>query len=155
MAWKDWRDEVPKVSVQFRCCDLKRRASGQKHVLFRLVDPMIVTREDTGETLDLAAGFLSDGSSVPGALWGGLTAEPADLLLPGFAHDYAYRRGAAWTKPNGTRRALDRYQADLVHIAVCRRLRVRKSDQEKIFFALRVAGGFAYRRRDLGWDGSD
>lgn len=153
MAWKNWRKEVPDVAVDFTCFDVKRRTTGQKHVLFRLVDPLVVTRHDTGETLELAPGFLSDGSSVPGALWGALHADPADLLVPGFAHDYAYRKKAVWRKPGGATREIDRYQADLLHIAVCRRLRIRKSDQEKIFFALRVAGGFSYRNRKIGWDG--
>lgn len=155
MPWNDWREEVPDVRVDFTCFDVKRRATGQKHVLFRLVEPVRVTREDTNESLVLPPGFLSDGSSVPGPLWGGLHGDPADLLLPGFAHDYAYRRDARWVGPGGVARPLDRYQADLVHIAVCRRLRVRKSDQEKIFFALRVAGGFSYHRRNVDWDGRD
>ena len=94
MAWKDWRKEVPKVTLSYGCYDVKRRTTGQKHVLFRLVDPFTIHNVYTGEDLELPAGTLSDGSSVPGPLWGALDAKPADLLLPGFAHDYAYRKGA-------------------------------------------------------------
>jgi hypothetical protein len=155
MAWNDWRDEVPDVSVDAKCFDLKRRATGQKHVLYRTVDPIEIENKANGETLILPAGTLSDGSSVPGALWGALDADPTDLLLPGFAHDYAYRRGAKWKLPGGGSRAFDRYQADLLHIAVCRLLRVGKSDQAKIFYALRVGGRFAWHARDVGWDGTD
>lgn len=153
MPWRDWRKEVPKVSVRAGCIDVKRRVSGQKHVLFRLVDPLTVENRNTGETLDLPAGTLSDGSSVPGALWGALDADPADLLLPGFAHDYAYREGARWRKPGGGTRVFNRYEADLLHIAVSRLMRVGKRDQAKIFYALRVGGGFVYRGRNVGWDG--
>jgi hypothetical protein len=155
MAWKDWRKEVPKVAVQASCIEVKRREAGQKHVLFRLVDPMTVANKDTGEQLVLPAGLLSDGSSVPGVLWGALDADPVDLLLPGFAHDFAYRRGAKLRKPGGGTRAINRYEADLLHIAVDRLFRVKKSDQAKIFFALRVGGGFAFQNRDVNWDGTD
>ena len=154
MAWKDWRKEVPRLSVTADCFDVKRRATGQKHVLFRLVEPMTVENRDTGEQLLLPAALLSDGSSVPGPLWGGLDADPADLLLPGFAHDYAYRKNARWRMPGGGSRVINRYEADLVHIGVCRLLRVKKRDQAKIFYALRVAGGFAFRQRDVDWDGT-
>jgi hypothetical protein len=155
MAWKDWRKEVPKVAVQAKCIDLKRRVPGQKHALYRLVDPITVENKKTGERLIVPAGTLSDGSSVPGLLWGALDADPADLLLPGFAHDFAYRRGAKLKKPGGGTRAINRYEADLLHIAVSRLLRVKKSDQAKIFYALRVGGRFAFRNRDVSWDGTD
>jgi hypothetical protein len=155
VAWKDWRKEVPKVAVQAKFFDVKRRVPRQKHVLFRVVDPITIENKKTKERLVLPAGTLSDGSSVPGPLWGALDANPADLLLPGFVHDFAYRRGAKWRKPGGETRAINRYEADLLHIAVSRLLRVRKSDQAKIFYALRVGGGFAFRNRDVGWDGKD
>ena len=155
MAWKDWREEVPKVSVRDGCFDLKRRASGQKHVLFRLAEPMTLENMETKETLHLPEGFLCDGSSVPGALWGLLDADPADLLLPGIVHDYTYRKGVRWKKPDGGTRAIRRYEADLVHIAVCRLLRLKKSDQEKIFFALRVGGRWSFRNRQVDWDGRE
>jgi len=135
--------------------DLKRRRSGQKHVLFRLTQPLSVQLSDTGEELLLPVGTLSDGSSVPGVLWGALAANPADLLLPGFAHDFAYRRGARLRNPAGGSRAIDRYQADLLHIALDRVMKVKKADQGKIFYALRVGGGFAFRERSVGWDGRD
>ncbi len=154
MAWKDWRKEVPRVAVRMTCFDVKRRVSGQKHALFRLVDPMTIENKTTREQLILPTGTLSDGSSVPGPLWGALDADPADLLLPGFAHDFAYRRGAKWRKPGGGTRSINRYEADLLHIAVSRRLRVSKSDQAKIFYALRLGGRFAFRNRDVGWDGT-
>ena len=155
MAWKDWRKEVPKVALRLKGFDLKRRVPGQSHALFRLVDPMTIENKKTGEQLVLPAGTLSDGSSVPGALWGALDADPADLLLPGFAHDYAYRKGAKWKKASGGTRVIKRYEADLLHIAVSRVLRVKKSDQAKIFYALRVGGGFAFRNRSVGWNGQD
>ena len=98
MPWKDWKKEVPKVTLDYGCYDIKRRTTGQKHVLFRLVDPFTIHNVKTNEDLELPAGTLSDGSSVPGVLWGALDADPADLLLPGFAHDYAYRKGAKWKK---------------------------------------------------------
>jgi hypothetical protein len=154
MGWKDWRKEVPKVSLSGGKFDVKRRVTGQKHALFRLVEPLSIFRRGSNEELLLPAGILSDGSSVPGALWGALDAEPADLLLPGFAHDYAYRKGAKWRKPGGGTRVFNRYEADLLHIAVSRLMKVKKSDQAKIFYALRVGGGFAYRQRDVGWDGT-
>lgn len=154
MPWKDWREEVPKVTVTGGPFDVKRRVTAQKHVLFRLTQPLSVVRRDTNEELSLAIDTLSDGSSVPGVLWGALDATPADLLLPGFAHDHAYRKGAKWKKPNGGTRTIGRYEADLVHIAICRVLKVKKSDQEKIFYALRVGGGFAFRTRSVGWDGT-
>ncbi len=153
MAWSDWREDVPKVAVQAGCFELKRRTSGQKHVLFRLLDPIAIENKRTGEQLVLPAGTLSDGSSVPGPLWGALDASPVDLTLPGFAHDFAYRRGAKWRASGGAARSINRYEADLLHIAVDRLLRVKKSDQAKIFYALRVGGGFAFRRRDVDWDG--
>ena len=153
MPWKDWRKEVPKVTLDYKCYDIKRRVSGQKHVLFRLVDPFTIHNVKTNEDLVLPAGTLSDGSSVPGALWGALDATPADLLLPGFVHDYAYRKGAKWKKPGGGTRKISRYEADLLHIAVSRLMKVKKSDQEKIFFALRVGGGFAYHDKTVPWDG--
>jgi hypothetical protein len=155
MAWNDWRDEVPKVVVQASCIDVKRRVPGQSHVLFRLVDPIAIENKWNGEQLIVPAGTLSDGSSVPGILWGGLDADPADLLLPGFAHDFAYRRGARWRLPGGGTREIDRYEADLLHIAVSRLLRVKKSDQAKIFYALRLGGGSSFQKRDVGWDGTD
>jgi len=155
MAWMNWREEVPKVSVDAECFDVKRRASGQKRVLIRIVDPITIENKKTQERLLLPAGMLSDGSSVPGPLWGALSAGPTDLLLPGFAHDFAYRRGARWKKPGGASRMIDRYQADLLHIAVCRLFRVSKADQAKIFYALRVGGTFAFRKRDIDWDGTD
>ncbi len=148
-----WTDDVPTVSVVSGSIDLKRRVTGQKHVLFRLVDPMKVTNVDNGEELELGSGVLSDGSSVPGPLWGALHANPADLLLPGFAHDYAYRRGAKWKMPSGGERSINRYEADLLHIAICRLLHVWKSDQAKIFFVLRTAGGFFFQQHGVGWDG--
>ena len=154
MPWKDWRKEVPKVAVALDTFDVKRRVTGQKHVLFRLVEPITVENKTTGEELILPAGMLSDGSSVPGPLWGALDADPADLLLPGFAHDFAYRRGARWRKPGGGSRVINRYEADLVHIAVSRLFRVGKSDLRKIFYALRVGGSFAFRQRDVDWDGT-
>lgn len=153
MAWKDWRKEVPKVFVRAGCFDVKRRVPRQKHVLYR-VEEMTVENKKTREILTVPEGFLSDGSSVPGPLWGALDADPADLLLPGFAHDLAYRRGAKWEKPGGGTRAINRYEADLLHIAVSRLLRVKKSDQAKIFYALRVGGQFAFRNRDVDWDGT-
>lgn len=154
MPWTDWRKEVPKVTVTGGPFTVKRRVTGQKHVLFRLTQPLTVVRQDTHDELFLAIDTLSDGSSVPGVLWGALDATPADLLLPGFAHDYAYRKGAKWKKPNGGTRTIDRYEADLLHVAVCRILKVKKADREKIFYALRVGGAFAFRRRNVGWDGT-
>jgi len=148
-----WQDDVPPIDLDTGCLDLKRRVAGQMHVLYRLVDPLTVTNLDTGEKLELPPGVLSDGSSVPPPLWGALHANPADLLWPGFAHDYAYRNGARITLPGGGDREIDRLEADLLHIAVCRKLGVWVSDQEKIFFTLRVAGGFFFRERDVGWDG--
>ena len=153
MAWKNWRKEVPKVSVRAGCFDVKRRAPGQKHVLYRIIESMAIENRKTGETLTVPERFLSDGSSVPGPLWGALDADPADLL-PGFAHDLAYRREAKWSRPGGGTRSINRYEADLLHIAVSRLLRVKKSDQEKIFYALRVGGRFAFRNRDVDWDGT-
>jgi hypothetical protein len=155
MAWKDWRKEVPKVSVRGGCFDMKRRVPRQEHVLFRLAEPMTVEHATTQEQLDLPEGFLCDGSSVPGALWGALDADPADLLLPGAVHDYAYRKGARWRQSGGESRAIKRYEADLLHIAVCQILRVKKSDRAKIFYALRVGGSFAFRNREVDWDGRD
>jgi len=154
MAWNDWREEVPTVTVSAPTYDVKRRATGQKHVLFRLVEALSIVCQDTDEELLLAAGTLSDGSSVPGVLWGALDAHPADLLAPGFAHDYAYRKGAKWKKPGGGTRVFNRYEADLLHIAVCRVMKVKKSDQAKIFYALRVGGGFFWRRLTVPWDGT-
>ena len=153
MAWKNWRNEVPKVAVHMSCFDLKRRSGKQKHVLYRLIDPMTVENKTSGETLSVPAGTLSDGSSVPGALWAALDADPGDLLLPGFAHDYAYREGAKLQKPGGGSRVINRYEADLLHIAICRILRVKKADQAKIFYALRVGGSFAFRNKPASWDG--
>ncbi len=114
MAWRDWRKEVPKVAVHVNYFEVKRRVSGQKHVLFRLVDPMTIENVKTGEQLLLPAGTLSDGSSVPRSLWGALDANPVDLLLPGFAHDFAPRRWAKWKKPGGRARSINRYEADLL-----------------------------------------
>ena len=153
MAWKNWRNEVPKVAVDMKGFDLKRRAGKQKHVLYRLVDPMTIDNRTNGESLVLPAATLSDGSSVPGALWGALDAEPNDLLTPGFAHDYAYRRGARLQKPGGGSRVINRYEADLLYIGIARLLRVKKRDQAKIFFALRVGGAFAFRNKPANWDG--
>lgn len=155
MAWKNWRNEVPRVSVRAGCFEVKRRAPRQKHVLYRVSEALTIENKDSGETLTVPERFLSDGSSVPGPLWGALDADPADLLLPGFAHDLAYRRGAKWRKPGGGTRSINRYEGDLLHIAVSRLLRVKKSDQEKIFYALRVGGRFAYRNRDVDWDGTE
>ena len=155
MAWRDWREEVPDVLIRLDCFDVKRRVSGQKHALFRLVDSMAIENRTTGEHLVLPAGTLSDGSSVPGVLWGALDAEPADLLIPGFAHDFAYRRGARWRKHGGRTRSINRYEADLLYIGISRRLRVSKADRAKIFYALRVGGRFAFRDRAVGWDGRD
>ena len=155
MAWNDWRKELPKVSVKLKCIDVKRRASGQAHVLYHAVDPITVENKDTGETLVVPQGFLCDGSSVPGPLWGALGAKPADLLLPGFAHDYAYRKDAKWQKAGGGTRKVKRYEADLLHVAICKILRVSKSDRAKIFYALRVGGLFAFRNKSVDWDGTD
>lgn len=153
MGCGDWREAVPRVSVAAGCIALERRGPGQRHVLFRAVDPVTVENRDTGEVVRVPAGFLSDGSSVPGPLWGALDAEPADLVLPGFVHDYAYRRGARCRRPDGRTRAIGREEADRLHIAVCRRLRVSQSDRERIFFALRVGGRFAFRERGVEWGG--
>lgn len=153
MAWKNWRNEVPKVAVQMKCFDLKRRSGKQKHVLLRLVDPLVVDNKTNGETLIVPAGTLSDGSSVPGPLWGALGADPGDLLTPGFAHDFAYRQGARIDKAAGGSRVINRYEADLLHIGICRLLRVKKADQAKIFYALRVGGAFAFRNKPTNWDG--
>ena len=79
--------------------------------------------------------------------------DPGDLLLPGFAHDSADRRGARWRRPGGGSRAIGREEADLLHIAVCRLLRVRRSDRDEIFFALRVGGRFPFRENPVDWDG--
>ncbi len=155
MAWKDWRTEVPRVALQLGSFNLKRRVPGQKQALFRLVGPMRVDNKTTGEHLTLASGALSDGSTVPGALWGVLEAGPADLLLPGFVHDFAYRRDARWRNAGGGSRSINRYEADLLHIAVSRLLGVSRSDQAKIFYALRVGGLFAFQQRTVDWDGMD
>ncbi len=103
--------------------------------------------------IELATGTLSDGSSVPGPLWGMLDAEPPDLLLPGFAHDYAYRNGSRIKRPNGSLRAISRYEADLYHVAICKLLKVKQADRAKIFYALRVGGLFVFGNRNVGWDG--
>jgi hypothetical protein len=153
MAWKNWRTEVPKVAVQLKCFDLKRRVGKQKHALYRLVDPLTVDNKSNGESLSVPAGTLSDGSSVPGPLWAALDADPSDLLIPGFVHDFAYRQGARFDKPGGGTRVINRYEADLLHIAICRLLRVKKADQAKIFYALRVGGSFAFRNKPTNWDG--
>jgi hypothetical protein len=156
MAWGNWRKQVPKVTVTGGMFNVKRRVTRQSHVLFRLTQPLSVVRQDTGEELLLAIDTLSDGSSVPGSLWGLLHAKPADLLLPGFAHDYAYRKGAKFKKPGGGTRAIEnRYEADLIHIAVSRVMKVRKSDQDKIWYALRFGAKGAYRKRSVGWDGQN
>jgi hypothetical protein len=155
VAWNDWEEDMPQVSVDSDCIDVKRRSGTQKHVLFRAVDPITITNQGNGEKIVLAVGTLSDGSSVPGALWGALHADPADLLLPGFAHDYAYREGARIKKSNGTTRKINRYEADLYHVAICKLLKVKKSDRAKIFYALRVGGLFNFRQRGVGWDGQE
>ena len=155
MAWTDWRTEVPKVAVTMGTFDIKRRAAGQSHVLFRATSPFTLSRRDTNENLIVPARTLSDGSSLPGVLWGALDATPADLLVPGLFHDFAYRKGAKLTKPDGSTRAIDRYQADLLHIAVCRLLRVKKADRARIFYALRLGAKHAFGTRSVGWDGRD
>jgi hypothetical protein len=146
---------MPKVSVDFDCIDVKRRSGTQQHLLFRAVEPITITNEDNGEKIELAVGTLSDGSSVPGVLWAALKAQPADLLIPGFAHDYAYRKGARIKQPDGTKRKINRYEADLYHVAICKLLKVRKTDRAKIFYALRVGGFFFFRKRSVGWDGQE
>ncbi len=154
MAWNDWTQEMPNLKVTLKCISVKRRVSGQAHVLYRLLDPITVENKDTGELLEVPTGFLCDGASVPGALWGALSADPPDLLVPSIAHDYTYRKGAKWKKPAGGTRKVNRYEADLVHVAICKLLKVKKSDRAKIFYALRVAGRFAFRNKKVDWNGT-
>ena len=155
MAWNDWTQEMPNLKLTLKCISVKRRVSGQDHVLYRLLDPITVENKDTGELLEVPTGFLCDGASVPGALWGALSADPADLLVPSIAHDYTYREGAKWKKPAGGTRKVNRYEADLVHVAICKLLKVKKTDRAKVFYALRVAGRFAFRNKQVDWDGTE
>jgi hypothetical protein len=153
MAWKDWSKELPSLKVVMKNITIKRRSAGQDHVLYKIVDPVTVENRKSGEILEVPVGFLCDGSSVPGPLWAALDANPVDLLVPGIVHDYAYREDAKVKKPGGGTRKLDRYEADLIHVAISKMLRVKKSDQAKIFYALRVGGKFAWRDRRVDWDG--
>ena len=90
-----WTDDVPTVSVVSGSIDVKRRVTGQKHVLFRLVDPIKVTNVENGEELELASGVLSDGSSVPGPLWAALAALGAVAVAVGSAAQPAFRAARA------------------------------------------------------------
>jgi hypothetical protein len=154
MAW-EWNTDAPPVHAVSGCIGIKRRTGTQKRVLVRADDPITITNLDNGEKLELPVGTLSDGSSVPGALWGLLDAGPTDLLLPGFAHDYAYRMGARITRPDGSPREITRYEADLYHVAICKILDVGYGDRAKIFFALRVGGGPGWHQRTVPWDGQE
>ena len=88
-------------------------------------------------------GFLTDGASVPRPVWALLDASDPDLLYPAFAHDYLYTlQGDLYTK------TLTRKQCDAVLAEQMEAVGAPAWKVATVYRALRIGGGFAWKRDD-------
>lgn len=110
-----------------------------------------VVETDQGRSLHLPTGMRSDGASVPNALWGVLEATPIELLVPGIAHDGAYRIDARWTLPNGSQSAIRRSDADDLLRALVLWVGASDLDAAKVRWGVGVGAAGAWHQRTLDW----
>lgn len=88
-------------------------------------------------------GFLTDGASVPRPVWALLANSDPDLLYPAFAHDYLYTlQGDLYT------RALTRQQCDAVLAEQMEAVGAPRWKIATVYRALRLAGGFAWAKKE-------
>ena len=90
------------------------------------------------------AGFLTDGASVPRALWAMLASSDPDILYPAFAHDYLYAvRGKI---PNGL--TLTRQQCDETLRELMLAIGAPAWKAALVYAAVRAGGQSAWDRDD-------
>jgi hypothetical protein len=127
--------------------------NGQPHALVTVADESVVWVDtDRGIWFEVPVGFTFDGASVPKPLWSTLDADWIDLLIPGLGHDYCYRSDAQVIDvPTASLRQIDRDEADEVIRDIADHIGVSKADQNKVFFAVRVAGWASFRAKTVAW----
>lgn len=102
--------------------------------------------------VEVPAGFVFDGASVPNAVYGVLDANALDLIIPGMLHDYLYRSDAAMLHPDTREpREFDREDADKVLSKAAQMCGCDWDDAKKIFYGVRVGGSGAYQQKTVGW----
>lgn len=101
---------------------------------------------------EVPKGFMCDGASVPNSLYPMLDANAFDLLIPGIAHDYLYRKDATVIDIKTSEiRSVSRLEADEVMRNVCKFVGVDWFDRQKIFYAIRVGGHPSFRQKTVDW----
>ena len=119
--------------------------------LVSLSDSLVVEVKAPELRLLLPRGMRSDLASVPNPLWGVLEATPAKLALMGVAHDGSYRIDAAWDLPDGSRRPIERPEADDLAQALALWSGCSTLDGMKIRWGLGVGGAGSWHRKRLDW----
>ncbi len=98
----------------------------------QLVEPYMY--EEFGVHLDIPAGFIWDGASIPRMLWmsTGSNYDP-DFTLPGLVHDYMYHSGTYSKK-----------LADQIFLNELKRENVSFYTRYKMYYAVKFFGGQAW-----------
>jgi hypothetical protein len=114
---------------------------------FTLVEPFIYNDTEKGVYVSVPAGFETDFSSIPRAVW--MWFPKTQYPAAGLIHDRLYDEPVAWL--HGVRTALNRGQCDdiwrrILHLSGCRRTK-----RVSAWLALRAGGWLAWqnhRQRD-------
>lgn len=106
---------------------------------------------DAERWIEIPAGFLFDGASVPNILYPVLDASPLDLIIPGALHDYAYRFDALQIRLDTSRiLGFTRLEADELLRDVAEFCGVGASDRRKLYYGVRVGGEDSYAQKLVG-----
>jgi hypothetical protein len=100
--------------------------------------------------VEIPAGFLTDGASVPRVVWSLLSDTDPDILYPSYLHDLLYSlRGALG--PVGRRVLFSREQCDQVLREMMLAVGAPGWKAEAVYRAVRLGGGFAWAKSELDW----
>ena len=116
--------------------------------LLRLNAPLRWT--GNGRWVQIPAGFVFDGASVPNTLYPLLDATALDLIIPGALHDYAYRQDALQIRIADQRiRGFTRLDADELFREVCRHCGFGLMDVAKLYYGVRAGGESSYAQKTV------
>lgn len=105
---------------------------------------------DATRWIEIPAGFLFDGASVPNILYPLLDATPLDLIIPGALHDYAYRLDALQIGLDPkVIKGFTRDEADELLCDAAAFCGVSGSDQRKLYYGARVGGESSYAQKPV------
>lgn len=102
-----------------------------KHGTLWITEAPFVVESAIAGTIEVPAGFLFDGNSLPRLAW--IVRPKTEYLEAGCVHDFLYRYGK------------DRKLADRVYEEILESMGMNKAERKTWYFALRMFGGHAFK----------